>query len=917
METVVPIAGQRWVSDSEPELGLGIIVSSDSGRVEILFSAAQERRQYALESAPLRRVHFKIGDRIRTRGGKDLHVEDVEEKNGLLAYKAVGLTVQEAELADSISFSKPEERFLGGQIDDPELFDLRVEALHWRSRIRKSPVRGFIGGRVDLIPHQLYISSEVASRLNPRVLLADEVGLGKTIEACLILHRLYLTGRAERILILVPESLIHQWFVELLRRFNLLFNLFDEERCESIQGEDPQTNPFLDSQLILCSIEFLVADPRRSREVTEAGWDLLVIDEAHHLMWSPAEASAEYLLADELASGTPSLLLLTATPQQLGMEGHFARLRLLDPDRYSNFEAFIAESRQYIEVATAVDRLIDGAPLDSADRDLFAARSPRIHRDYDALMAGDESARIRLIGELLDAFGTGRVMFRNTRTALPGFPIRHVHLYPIERSESADSDAIVHAYGRWLANLLNDLGKEKVLLICKTSDLVREIEASLEREISVKCGQFHDEMNLMQRDRTAAWFAEEDGARILLCSEIGSEGRNFQFVHHLVCLDLPDDPELLEQRIGRLDRIGQNEAIHIHIPYVPGGASEVMARWYHEGLNAFEENLHGATEIALNLKADLDELRQTFDTVALDRFVARTAKRKSQITRRLERGHDRLLELNSSNPERAEEIIERIRARDADREFEDFILSLVDHFGLRREEHSERTFVLKHGDLVTEDLPGLPEEGMTLTLDRRIALRREDIHFLNGDHPLVRGALDILLSSERGNTAFSTWPRSGEEGLILELLSVAECVAPPVLHVDRFLPATAIRTVVDHDLNDLSDDAELLSAPLQRGDPDPLISRNSFRRNVLPRMLKSAFGLAEERMHALVREARSCGEKHYQNEIDRLVDLKEVNDHVREEEIQALVDEKVALAGALNSTHLRSDALRFIWKIES
>ena len=166
-----------------------------------------------------------------------------------------------------------------------------------------------------------------------------------------------------------------------------------------------------------------------------------------------------------------------------------------------------------------------------------------------------------------------------------------------------------------------------------------------------------------------------------------------------------------------------------------------------------------------------------------------------------------------------------------------------------------------------------------------------------------------------GNTAFSTWPRSGEEGLILELLSVAECVAPPVLHVDRFLPATAIRTVVDHDLNDLSDDAELLSAPLQRGDPDPLISRNSFRRNVLPRMLRSAFGLAEERMHALVREARSCGEKHYQNEIDRLVDLKEVNDHVREEEIQALVDEKVALAGALDSTHLRSDALRFIWKI--
>ena len=99
--------------------------------------------------------------------------------------------------------------------------------------------RGFVGGRVDLIAHQMSIAGEVAARLVPRVLLADEVGLGKTIEAGLILHRLHLTGRAERILILVPEPLVHQWFVEMLRRFNLLFSIFDEERCASIEQHDP------------------------------------------------------------------------------------------------------------------------------------------------------------------------------------------------------------------------------------------------------------------------------------------------------------------------------------------------------------------------------------------------------------------------------------------------------------------------------------------------------------------------------------------------------------------------------------------------------------------------------------------------------------------------------------------------------
>src|SRR6185369_1314529 len=170
--------------------------------------------------------------------------------------------------------------------DDLAAFDLRVEALERRCRLRKSPVRGFVGGRVDLIPHQMFIAGEVASRLVPRVLLADEVGLGKTIEAGLILHRLHLTGRAERVLILVPEPLVHQWFVELLRRFQLSFSLYDEERCEAIEYGDPECNPFLDSQWVLASIGFLTSNEQRAAQAREAGWDVLVVDEAHHLEWS-------------------------------------------------------------------------------------------------------------------------------------------------------------------------------------------------------------------------------------------------------------------------------------------------------------------------------------------------------------------------------------------------------------------------------------------------------------------------------------------------------------------------------------------------------------------------------------------------------------------------------------------------------
>ena len=268
--------------------------------------------------------------------------------------------VLESDLSDSISFSKPEERLFGGKLDDHGDFDLRGEALRRRAEMRRSPVRGLAGARMDLIPHQLFIADEVANRPRPRVLLADQVGLGKTIEACLILHRLILTGRAERVLILVPEPLVHQWFVELLRRFQLSFSLYDEERCEAIEYGDPGCNPFLDSQWVLAAVDFLAGSEERAAQVLEAGWDVLVVDEAHHLEWSPEAAGPAYELVRGLAETTEGLLLLTATPQQLGPEGHFARLQLLDPDRYVDLQQYREETLHYEEVADVVEALAAG-----------------------------------------------------------------------------------------------------------------------------------------------------------------------------------------------------------------------------------------------------------------------------------------------------------------------------------------------------------------------------------------------------------------------------------------------------------------------------------------------------------------------------------------------------------------------------
>jgi len=426
------VPGQRWISETEPELGLGIVLSLEGNRVTILFVAAGDRRIYAADNAPLTRVRFTVGDQIDTQDGHKVSVMEVTERGGLLTYvgkDAVAgvMHVEEMDLDHHMQFNKPQDRLFTGQLDSGELYSLRHETLRHLSRLEQSPVRGLVGSRTNLIPHQLYIAHEVARREYPRVLLADEVGLGKTIEAGMILHHQLLTGKSERILIVVPDPLLHQWLVEMRRRFNLRVSLFDEERY--LESHEP--NPFQSEQLVLCSLEFLMGHPDRKLAACEADFDLVIVDEAHHLGWNQESASAEYQFIERLTSSMKGLLLLTATPEQLGKEGHFARLRLLDPVRFHSYAAFLEEERDYIALADLIQHLLDDEEIEPP---VVESLSTILAKDLAedvlerlVLSAEDrvrKAARDEIIQLLLDRHGTGRVLFRNTRATIQGFPKR-------------------------------------------------------------------------------------------------------------------------------------------------------------------------------------------------------------------------------------------------------------------------------------------------------------------------------------------------------------------------------------------------------------------------------------------------------------------------------------------------------------
>ncbi|HEY9250302.1 MAG TPA: SNF2-related protein [Rariglobus sp.] len=1057
--------GQRCVSEREPELGLGQVAELDRTRITVEFPATREKRIYARGTPVLKRVQFAAGETVAPRAGAKFTVASVEETAGLLTYVGPeGQRVREDAISDITSVASPAERLMAGQADPSEVFDLRLRALQAANRFRQSEVRGFLGGRIDLIPHQFYILHEVSNRQIPRVLLADEVGLGKTIEACLILQRLLATGRVKRALVLVPESLTHQWFVELLRRFNLWFTIFDEPRCLAVEASEPAKNPFLSSQLALASIAYLAGPDAAARraQVIEAGWDLVIVDEAHHLGWTPEAASADYQFVEQLARKAPGLLLLTATPTQLGLAGHFARLRLLDPHRYDDYETFLDETADFGKIAEIAEKIVDNKVLSSKDqtalRQIFDRDPETLATHFAALDAGKSGAREALLRTLLDQHGTGRVVFRNTRAAMTGFPKRQycpvalpdaspallarvarelqaeeaaadanahnasriqgaaapIDNAPISIDFSAEAEAALAAESSedsddfnsgesdnvvsrdeepadesedsindapakparkpksakkskaksapltafpgakskskpvaasvsepsepsatptlrytykddprllWLVDFLKKTAPAKVLLICRSERKVLALEAAIKEKLNLNIGLFHEGLPLVQRDRQAAWFAEPAGAQLLLCSEIGSEGRNFQFAHHLVLWDLPLNPSLVEQRIGRLDRIGQTDTIKIHVPYLAGGADSAVAEWYHFGLNAFEAPLHGGNDYANAFRDRLLELAVAYGEgklkksarAQLDAFIAETEKFRDELQLKMKQGRDRLLELNSFNPAVARQVIDRVRAADADPLLKKILTDLFDHFGVRVTEHEDGDVNLDASHAYVEGFPSIPRDGMLATYDRKRAIAREDIRFISADHPLVQDSIDLLVDSPAGTTSFCVL-EADKPNLLLEAVFVLEAVADAKWHVDQFLAPTPVHVLVDIHGNDLTENvlysrlsADVEDAPLPR-----FLEKPGFNGTLLKNLVEAANDRAKAHTLTLKKTARERAAAILTADLQRLVDLSKLNDNVRPEEIELAKKQVLQVRTAIENARLRLDSLRLI-----
>jgi ATP-dependent helicase HepA len=532
---------------------------------------------------------------------------------------------------------------------------------------------------------------------------------------------------------------------------------------------------------------------------------------------------------------------------------------------------------------------------------------------------------------LLDRHGTSRLFFRNSRASVAGFPKRQLFSYPLPLPEAYQALPATTPYHAihpeqspaleshwteidnrvtWFCDLLQTLSDKKVLTICASAETAISLSESVRVKTGIRNTVFHQGMSIIERDKAANYFAQSsEGSNLLICSEIGSEGRNFQFAHHLVLFDLPLIPDLLKQRIGRLDRIGQTESIHIHVPYFTDHAQQILFDWYHQALDAFEHTCPTGQSVYEHHAEQLETCLLNQATADPEQLIAQSRELHLASKHRLETGRDRLLELNSRGDQSTLSLINEIEQADQCPRLENFMTRLFDAIGILQEEQDDNRYLLSPTDSMLTAFPGLDEMGMTVTYQRETALQSEDVHFLSWDHPMIHNAMDMITTDALGKSSLALCNKPVPARTYwLECLYVLHAQTKPDWQLSRFLPATPIYLVLNTQGQTVEESFLALSTVQANMAKQLIKALKPKLENLLEYALEHATTLGEK----IQAEALTKMQDELNGEYHRLTALKLVNPAIRQQEIDFIAQQKSDLQKAIQQASLRLEALRLV-----
>ena len=688
--------GSKLVHPFNPELGVGFVRRVEGRYLVVYFPAVEREVTLAAQGAGFEPMILPPGSAaIELAKSAEVRIDHWDGERYVLAD---GRRVEDKEIWPLDQSSGPIERLAQFRLDRLGSFRNRVEGLQLRRMREAGGLGSFLGGRIALFPHQLH-TALAAVRSDPvRWLLADEVGLGKTIVACLILSALVRTGRAKRALVVAPSTLTVQWLGELYRKFHQVFVLLDEARIESVERDYGEGNDVFDIHPFgVISMEELAADPKLARQARHAELDLVIVDEAHRLALEHFDAAVAPLVANARHA-----ILLSATPLSADRRGFFHLLQLLHPEAFAAFEE--------------LDRAVSSG---------------------DAVFPCTSAVR---------------------RSDLGGLPPRRA--VPVDVAGFA-KDLRKDARTDWLSARVHEWHrkKEKALVFVHDLDRLEKLRKQLEQTTRTHIAVFHEGLTPAQRDIEVARFRETN-LPLLICTEAGAEGRNFQFCDRMVHYDLPADPVALEQRIGRLDRIGRKKDVEI-VYFRAAKAAPDVARLY-ERLDLFERPSAGLDLALAGVREAVERAEREESALDPDALAAAVEAARGRSVADI----PRVIYRDAYDASQAAGILALVPP-ELEASMRRFCLGAANDLGLRIvEKGGTALYYLEMGtSLTVESLPGVPDESRWLgTFDREEALEKDELDFFASGHPLVEGLLLELEDGVRGRASMFTLPSAELRG---------------------------------------------------------------------------------------------------------------------------------------------------------
>ena len=771
----------------------------------------------------------------------------------------------------------PADDLAHGDLAERVPFALRLQALYLRHAYRYDIRSGLSNARVEPQLHQVFIAHRVTNKLQPRMILADEVGLGKTIEAGLILKELRARGLVDRVLIVCPASLQIQWQNELRSKFNEDFEIMNSAAAKYL-GQSKE-NPFSKRNNLITSLNFAQNEARAS-QILEVPWDLVIFDEAHRVRRSrqssnKVQETQAYKLADELKELVSGLLLLTATPMQLDPYELYSLVELVEPGLFRDFSDYEQRRKDLPRLNVLMKGLLEWSTRSPDElEELFASSADLLRTvgvEPGALGASTSDERAVVINELASRHPLAETMVRNRKAEIGGFAGRvarkvsvdltaqELQLFEeiadylryefdiamankqnaigflmvtyqkmlasspyavlesfkkrveklakrlsshaakklkqpvvlddlldeledidelelladfqttatddlllveiarikdlIQKIEELDGDSKAEQLLNALEEIWSTMGDEKIVIFTAFKSTQLYLKRLIERDLTangqpVKVAVFNGAMNVDQKEDAIRNFREKH--QVLIATEAGGEGRNLQFAHILVNYDLPWNPMKVEQRIGRLDRIGQKKTVFIYNLACRKTVEERVLSVLTNRIRLFEESVGsldpilGSVEEELSRIVMIDKARFDQEFGDLEDDVERRTSKAQENERLL---GDFALDRASFRRDEANRVLGHEPLASAN-DLESFVSTALDHYGGTVMEHSEGGQMITLSPRLTTRLAakGSQHRG---AFHPEVALAREDLDFFAMGHPVVEKVIGLALSESR------------------------------------------------------------------------------------------------------------------------------------------------------------------------